>query len=91
MPGAEAAGRPAWRSTTGPQQAGPQPARPGPQPARATPPPPPAGPNGHGPSAMTPSGGAGAGLPPRGSRARRSGRHAASEPGETPLPRRSPE
>jgi signal transduction histidine kinase len=89
LPGAGAAGRPAWRSTTGPQ-----PARPGPQPARATPPPPPsppAGPNGHGPSAMTPSGRAEADLPPRGPRARRSGRHAASQPGETPLPRRSPE
>ncbi len=66
--------------------------RPGSQPARATPPPPPpAGPNGHGPSATTPSGRPEAGLPPRGSRARRSGRHAASQPGETPLPRRSPE
>ncbi len=56
LPGADAAGRPAWRSTTRPQQPGPQSARPGPQPPRATPPPPPAGPNGHGPSAMTPSG-----------------------------------
>ena len=73
-----AAGPRDWRATSGPQ------------------PPAPSAPSAEGtgtpdPSSLIPSGRGETGLPPRGSRPRHTGRHAASQPGETPLPRRSPE